>query len=1016
MKKRYIVYAMLAAAISGCSTEAAPDSKTAAAGQQAVSFAKLPPAQQSVKKAELSPEQKKALAEFNKKLNEASAKVGQSKFEEADLILKQLSEDNSVSDADRARAAIAMANSMNRQGKFAEALAVVEGTLAKSGSGLDKNASIGAFNLNVDILRKLERFDSAANTAFKMLSIADINADEQLRIKKSVIDNFLSAKNNDTALALAREIVADPSVSATEKLGVFNNVAEAYRRAGEFEKAVSSNSEAMNIPGLTPVQSAGLKLKNASLYMAMKPAKPADADKLMLAVIDDASADSGIRTNAMVQYSGRIIGDRKGDFAKSIEMCKKLAADKDIKPVDSVRIQEQIIAAAKKDSKLDGELFAATDVIIAKPEASNTQKINASWAKAEALALNDKMDEAMKAVRLPLQFQNLSNDDLVLAQTFIGRLLECQGKYEEALAAYSEPLKKDTSEKTKNAVNKNVTDCMMFFRKFDDAAKVYRDAGQPLEEARVYKAADNMKKARESALKVLADEKQPLNLRKSAYEYFVTDDPAAYAVVDKYFDVYVKDNKFAGNIFWTNCRPPMMQANYSYALRNIELAKKAGGQDRNFLLDYYHVNALAGLNRLAEAAAVAEESASKAYTPAERYRLALAAAMLKTPETVGSMQKAFKDVDSKFADLKKLSTKEISDAVIKVGRTAMIANKSESAKDIYKVYEGLYVPEPKKSYTMDFYQTPVSGIDVWESLKKQPPTQLMNRKYGGNMDFLVTDVSTGNRGSGIGEGDAAKKKFTEFSALCDVNGVHFLFTAYDDKAQQVEAKLLGAGAYEAYLAPGVNQPYFCFLPDLQSGDTMLWQTTYNNQLYRRPESNNRDQFRREHVFTKDGYKTYVFFSWDIFYDKLPGAGDAWEFENIQWGRDGGYSWNGTKSIHGRSTWGNLFFNMSDADRTAIKKKIIFSALSSYEKEKKTGHHHDGVISFWSDPVLGDPDFYQSVVKPYVEKLDAYAKRVKPDMSDADINEIFRDAVPGWKEIRFKLADMRRVWLEEHLTK
>jgi len=172
MKKRYIVYAMLAATLSGYSTVSAAD------GQPAVSFSKLPAVQQAATKADLSPEQKKALAEFNKKLNEASGKLNQSKFDEADPILKQLSEDNSVSDADRARAAIAMANSMNRQGKFAEALAVIEETLAKSGSGLDKNASIVAFNLNVDILRKLERFDAAANTAFRMLSIADLNPAE----------------------------------------------------------------------------------------------------------------------------------------------------------------------------------------------------------------------------------------------------------------------------------------------------------------------------------------------------------------------------------------------------------------------------------------------------------------------------------------------------------------------------------------------------------------------------------------------------------------------------------------------------------------------------------------------------------------------------------------------------------------------------------------------------------------------------------------------------------------------
>jgi hypothetical protein len=373
----------------------------------------------------------------------------------------------------------------------------------------------------------------------------------------------------------------------------------------------------------------------------MKPAKLDDADKITIEVIDDSSVAGNIRTNAMILYTKRIIGDHKGDMAKAIAVCKKLAADKDIKPADVVRIQEQIIAAAQKDFKLNDELIATADLIIGNAEASNTQKINATWAKVELFALNDKMDEAMKTVRLPLGFKNLTVDELVLAHDCIGRLLELQGKCDEAIAAYREPLKTDTSEKTKNAVNKSVTDCMIFFRKFNDAAKVYADAGQPMEEVRIYKSAGDMTKGRAIALKVLEDEKQPLALRRQAYEYFIIDDPATFAIVDKYFDLYAKDNKFAGSIFWNNCRLPMMQANYPYALRNIELAKKTGTQDSNFQMDYYHVNALAGLNRLAEATAVADASAAKTYSPAERYRLALAAAMLKTPETAGSIQKSF---------------------------------------------------------------------------------------------------------------------------------------------------------------------------------------------------------------------------------------------------------------------------------------------------------------------------------------------------------------------------------------
>ena len=177
------------------------------------------------------------------------------------------------------------------------------------------------------------------------------------------------------------------------------------------------------------------------------------------------------------------------------------------------------------------------------------------------------------------------------------------------------------------------------------------------------------------------------------------------------------------------------------------------------------------------------------------------------------------------------------------------------------------------------------------------------------MEFLITDVSTGDRGSGIGsDAGAAKRRPTTFSAICDPFGLHLRFEAYFDNAADIAAQLVAAGSYEGYLAPGANQPYLCFLINMQTGKLQLWNTTYDNPHHTRITLQNTSLWRHEHRPRPDGFTTHLFLSWDAYADKLPEATDIWDFETAQWGQ-GSYSWNGLKSIHGRSSWGELTFEI-----------------------------------------------------------------------------------------------------------
>jgi hypothetical protein len=64
--------------------------------------------------------------------------------------------------------------------------------------------------------------------------------------------------------------------------------------------------------------------------------------------------------------------------------------------------------------------------------------------------------------------------------------------------------------------------------------------------------------------------------------------------------------------------------------------------------------------------------------------------------------------------------------------------------------------------------------------------------------------------------------------------------------------------------------------------------------------------------------------------------------------------------------------------------------------------------------LGDPAFYQSQVASLLARLDAYAARVSKDMTASDVETIFNEAVPGWMELEFQVAALRRQYLENQL--
>lgn len=99
--------------------------------------------------------------------------------------------------------------------------------------------------------------------------------------------------------------------------------------------------------------------------------------------------------------------------------------------------------------------------------------------------------------------------------------------------------------------------------------------------------------------------------------------------------------------------------------------------------------------------------------------------------------------------------------------------------------------------------------------------------------------------------DEAEKLGASLGVLRDEFGIHFRFEYNDPRAREIEARLLGGGSYEIYLAPGANMAHTCLLLDVQTGRLSFANLTYDGPEYTGIKTDRPDLYRREHRFSDD---------------------------------------------------------------------------------------------------------------------------------------------------------------------
>lgn len=346
-------------------------------------------------------------------------------------------------------------------------------------------------------------------------------------------------------------------------------------------------------------------------------------------------------------------------------------------------------------------------------------------------------------------------------------------------------------------------------------------------------------------------------------------------------------------------------------------------------------------------------------------------------------------------------------------RQALMLGLNDAAERLSAKHSTFFVDFPQRTLKVAWSKTPIDSVGDWRKISDTLDRQLCDRKWGANLDALETDVASGRKTVEKTALDS-KDVEVEVSSVCDVKGLHIFLRVQDPKARAVEEGFAGGVGMEMYFAPGKYEPYICFGADPRLGVESAFQTRYTNARHRRIDVagvRDRRAFRSETIFSDEDYVQHLFFAWDMFYQKLPKDGSKWRFECLAFLPKGVFSFGGSANVHNSSKWCDLEFALDDAAITAIRRRLVCRHVKSWNKVGSLER-----FDKWADAEIGDPEFYEKVLKPVEDELKGYAQMVKVDMTDKDVNLVYEKGLVRWLGISHEIDDLRREWLLEKTCK
>ena len=414
-------------------------------------------------------------------------------------------------------------------------------------------------------------------------------------------------------------------------------------------------------------------------------------------------------------------------------------------------------------------------------------------------------------------------------------------------------------------------------------------------------------------------------------------------------------------------------------------------------------------DRKAVAEIVARYLSDEKVKPADRYAFGMLGKLFsEQPKDVASALAAYEKANL-TPDLKK---EQRFAAIDGAGRLADELGDEKTLRGIVAYRQSLLKPEPRRQYTVRFSELPLDDEGAWTDARIDEA--VCDRKYGGSTELLESDVTTGNRVIA----DKSKEKFPpmRFKVAADEWGIHIRFESFDPRAHEFGAHQLNGGNMEGYIAPGKNRPYVCFFKNDADDAWTIFNTCYNAAGQQHVRKDMPEYLRARRIFGQGKMVHHLAFAWDNFVNDLPKNGSVWDFEPLYWGRTGESSWNGVKTIHGRSTWGELVFELSDAERAKILRHVEQNVFWRFrrETEKTQGlDRYEGLARHWNDRNVGDIAFWNEVVKPYITPLLDQGRVLGEGASDKTVLRLADDGILAkWQNLQFDLDRKRREWLEK----
>ena len=886
------------------------------------------------------------------------------------------------------------------------------------------------------ILEKQEKYLEANKVLLRMLEQPEIEPGRRDELKLQIIRNIIRMKDYQTAINVALPLVKSPSLTPKARVDIAlaaGDCLDSYLEKPDL--AYDLYQSIKDIPlgkkeEWTKLERAH-RLSNAYLRNKTHGPQYEKSINALRAVYNDETLSFEPRLHAaraLISLRNQL---RKDPDPLAVVKETKDFADKNksqMKPEQYFSLLQncmKVFAKRKIDSP-EGKKLAAS--IYEDQTAPADIRIKALYfITGDPISTKDKAKDE-KIYREAIPIAKDSPQMLADLLEHIAKLYLRDNDQDKMLAIYREAPKYNKSPETTKFVAIKIAEVYKQFLQYEKAVSFLLENGLKRQAADLADSWDykDPELAKKLYMEILTDEKASREDRVNAYEHLFDGGELA----KKYFEFYaMKDRSsktkamyFLSAKIYVPMKGFAYYGDYDKVATTYELYTRVMKDSKDLRHhQVYFYGALAYLYKgdLAKAARICKEAAADKLlraTPIQRYTLNMIGDLATRKGSVKQLEAACKEADKRFAG--DIPAKDRNDQLDILGAAMSLARLENHVRAVSAYKDSLIVPFPQKSYTIEYSPVPLISVDDWNRLAKKPSEEILDRPFGGSMDFLETDVATGDRGAVVGKGKAkdGNDQKPSFSMICDMNGLHIRYRYPTANAHEIEIGKKSGGLYEGYIAPGENQPYICLLQTAgQSGRLEPYNTAYTSANHVRVYENDPKYLRTQTLFTDDAVISYIFLDWEAYATVIPENGSVWEYENIFWGPNGGETWNGTTSVHGRGTWGRLVFNLPKKARADILRKLLFKVKPQFDAEHWTGSASEGVIDYWKDDEIGDPAFYEECLKPLVEKLDGYRTTLmEKELNDDEIIALAEKALPAWQNFRYTVERLRREYLDKQL--